>query len=349
MRNERWDNEVGAGRRRGRRGRRAVRLLRTRPAARRRLRGRPARRLPTPFGLVRAGVAPDHPKIKSVTRVYEKTARHAGLPLLRRRRARRATSPARSCSSATTRSSTRSAPRTTTGSGSRARTGPARTRPPSSSPGTTATRTTPTTSSTSPPSAPSSIGNGNVAIDVARMLVLDPDELAATDTADHAIEALGAAPVQRGRRARPPRAGAGRVHQPRAARAGRADARRRRGRPGRPRARRRAPRGSRPRATRRPGATSRCCASTPRASRTGKPHRVALRFLRSPVEILGEGEDGPVTGVRVARNRIEPATTAACAPCRPARRRSSSAASCSARSATAAGRSTASRSTSAAA
>ncbi|MGD0197846.1 MAG: FAD-dependent oxidoreductase [Solirubrobacteraceae bacterium] len=33
-------------------------------------------RLPTPWGLVRAGVAPDHPKIKSVTRVYEKTAAH---------------------------------------------------------------------------------------------------------------------------------------------------------------------------------------------------------------------------------------------------------------------------------
>jgi ferredoxin--NADP+ reductase len=31
-------------------------------------------RLPTPFGLVRAGVAPDHPKIKSVIRMYEKTA-----------------------------------------------------------------------------------------------------------------------------------------------------------------------------------------------------------------------------------------------------------------------------------
>ncbi|MGI9557013.1 MAG: FAD-dependent oxidoreductase [Solirubrobacterales bacterium] len=31
-------------------------------------------RLPTPFGLVRGGVAPDHPKIKSVIRVYEKTA-----------------------------------------------------------------------------------------------------------------------------------------------------------------------------------------------------------------------------------------------------------------------------------
>jgi ferredoxin--NADP+ reductase len=33
-------------------------------------------RLPTPHGLVRSGVAPDHPKIKSVTRVYEKTALH---------------------------------------------------------------------------------------------------------------------------------------------------------------------------------------------------------------------------------------------------------------------------------
>src|SRR5437879_5484539 len=33
-------------------------------------------RLPTPWGLVRSGVAPDHPKIKSVSRVYEKTAQH---------------------------------------------------------------------------------------------------------------------------------------------------------------------------------------------------------------------------------------------------------------------------------
>ena len=31
-------------------------------------------RLTTPWGLVRAGVAPDHPNIKAVTRVYEKTA-----------------------------------------------------------------------------------------------------------------------------------------------------------------------------------------------------------------------------------------------------------------------------------
>ncbi len=31
-------------------------------------------RLPTPYGLVRGGVAPDHPKIRSVTKVYEKIA-----------------------------------------------------------------------------------------------------------------------------------------------------------------------------------------------------------------------------------------------------------------------------------
>ena len=33
-------------------------------------------RLPTPYGLVRGGVAPDHPKIKSVTKVYDKIAAH---------------------------------------------------------------------------------------------------------------------------------------------------------------------------------------------------------------------------------------------------------------------------------
>ena len=33
-------------------------------------------RLPTPYGLVRSGVAPDHPKIKSITKAYDKTSRH---------------------------------------------------------------------------------------------------------------------------------------------------------------------------------------------------------------------------------------------------------------------------------
>lgn len=31
-------------------------------------------RLPTPWGLVRSGVAPDHPKIKSVSKVFERIA-----------------------------------------------------------------------------------------------------------------------------------------------------------------------------------------------------------------------------------------------------------------------------------
>src|ERR1700752_4484914 len=32
--------------------------------------------LPTPWGLVRSGVAPDHPKIKSISAQFEKTASH---------------------------------------------------------------------------------------------------------------------------------------------------------------------------------------------------------------------------------------------------------------------------------
>lgn len=35
-------------------------------------------RLPTPYGLVRLGVAPDHQKIKSVTAVFDKIASQIG-------------------------------------------------------------------------------------------------------------------------------------------------------------------------------------------------------------------------------------------------------------------------------
>ena len=38
-------------------------------------------RLPTPWGLVRSGVAPDHPKIKSVSKVFEKVATAGNLSL----------------------------------------------------------------------------------------------------------------------------------------------------------------------------------------------------------------------------------------------------------------------------
>ena len=36
-------------------------------------------RLPTPFGLIRGGVAPDHQTTKKVARVYEKTAQADGV------------------------------------------------------------------------------------------------------------------------------------------------------------------------------------------------------------------------------------------------------------------------------
>src|ERR671929_732303 len=39
-------------------------------------------RLPTPWGLVRLGVAPDHPKIKSVSRAFEKIAAQDGFRFL---------------------------------------------------------------------------------------------------------------------------------------------------------------------------------------------------------------------------------------------------------------------------
>jgi ferredoxin--NADP+ reductase len=38
-------------------------------------------RLPTPWGLVRSGVAPDHPKIKTVSKVFEKIAVEPGFRL----------------------------------------------------------------------------------------------------------------------------------------------------------------------------------------------------------------------------------------------------------------------------
>ena len=40
------------------------------------------------------------------------------------------------------------------------------------------------------------IGNGNVAMDVARMLALTEEELRETDTADHAIEVLDARKIR---------------------------------------------------------------------------------------------------------------------------------------------------------
>src|SRR3954467_3490273 len=151
--------------------------------------------LPTPFGLVRAGVAPDHPKIKTVIKHYEKTAAHenfrffggvdVGADVTRDELFERYHAVVYAF-----------------GAASDNRLGiPGEDRPGShAGPGFLAW-------SHGPPgfaerdfdlSATRAvvIGNGNVAIDVARMLVLDPDELAVTDTADHAIDAFAAAGVR---------------------------------------------------------------------------------------------------------------------------------------------------------
>ncbi len=39
-------------------------------------------RLPTPWGLVRLGVAPDHPKLKKVSRAFERIAQQPGFRFL---------------------------------------------------------------------------------------------------------------------------------------------------------------------------------------------------------------------------------------------------------------------------
>ena len=236
--------------------------------------------LPTPFGLVRAGVAPDHPKIKSVTRVYERTAGHQAFrffggvelgrditreDLLARYHAvvyavgTRDRQPAR-----------------------HPRRGPARLARgrPSSSPGTTATPTTPTTSSTSAAGARSWSATATSRSTSRGCWCSTPTSSASTDIADHALEAFARSGVARGRAARPPRPGAGRLHQPRAARARRADARRRDRRPRRAAARRSA-RSLSPTTPTRPPAQRRDPARVraARARRASAPRRAALPAL----------------------------------------------------------------------
>ncbi len=141
------------------------------------------------------------------------------------------------------------------------------------------------------------VGNGNVAIDVARMLVLDPGELAPTDTADHAIDAFGMAGVTEvvllGRRG-PAEAAFTNPELRELGELERADVivdpRQLDG------------------VAEPQDSTKRRNVEILReyAQRAvqGKTHRLELRFLRSPLEILGEGEDGPVTGIRLAVNRL---------------------------------------------
>jgi ferredoxin--NADP+ reductase len=259
--------------------------------------------LPTPFGLVRAGVAPDHPKLKTVTRRYEKTAREPGFrffggvelgsDVMRAELFERYHAVIYAV-----------------GTSSDNRLGIAGEDRPGSHSATEfvawynghpdyAEREFDLSVGTAVV-----IGNGNVAIDVARMLVLDPDEIKITDTADHAITGLGAASVERvimlGRRG-PVQAAFTNPELLELGELKRSDvivdpaemeldpySRAWLEEHGDKTARR----------------NVEILTEYSQREPQGKSHRIELRFLRSPVEIVGDDGEGPVTGIRVVRNRI---------------------------------------------
>ena len=152
-------------------------------------------KLPTPFGLVRAGVAPDHPKIKSVIRVYEKTAARDGFRFFGNVEVGKDVSVAElqehyHCVLFAY------------GTSIDRQLGI----PGEELPGSHSATEFVNWYNAHPDFADREydlscervvvIGNGNVAADVARMLALPREELETTDTADHAIEALAESGVK---------------------------------------------------------------------------------------------------------------------------------------------------------
>jgi ferredoxin--NADP+ reductase len=152
-------------------------------------------RLPTPWGLVRAGVAPDHPKIKAVTRRYEKTAAKDGFRFFAN------VEVGRDVSAEELRAHYHAVLYAFGASGDRRLGIPGEELAGSHS----ATEfvawynghpdfcdhefdLTATTAVV--------VGNGNVALDVARMLALPRATLAATDVADHALDALAGSSIE---------------------------------------------------------------------------------------------------------------------------------------------------------
>ncbi len=152
-------------------------------------------RLPCPYGLVRYGVAPDHEKIKSITLALRKVLETDGIRFLGNIDVGERPVRWRSCTSTTTPSSSPTAPRSTGGSGSTARSWRAASRPPISSPGTAAIPTPRSTGSRSTPSEVVVVGVGNVAVDVARILAKTHDDLRPTDLPDHVLDVLDASAV----------------------------------------------------------------------------------------------------------------------------------------------------------
>src|SRR5438552_2251758 len=146
-------------------------------------------RLPTPWGLVRLGVAPDHPKLKTVSRAFERIASKPGFRFFGNVEVARDLSPG---------DLTRLYDAVVYAFG--AQTDRRLGIPGEDLPGSWSATEFVAWYNGHPDFQDLEfdlnadravvIGNGNVALDVARMLALTPDELAPTDTTDPAIEAI---------------------------------------------------------------------------------------------------------------------------------------------------------------
>jgi ferredoxin--NADP+ reductase len=146
-------------------------------------------RLPTPWGLVRLGVAPDHPKIKSVSRAFERIAERPGFRFLGNVEVGRDLEHGDL-------KELYDAVIYAVGAQSDRRMGI----PGEDLPGSWSATEFVAWYNGHPDhqhldfdlsgEAAVVIGNGNVAVDVARMLALTPEELAPTDTTDAAIQAI---------------------------------------------------------------------------------------------------------------------------------------------------------------
>ncbi len=144
-------------------------------------------RLPTPWGLVRSGVAPDHPKIKTVSKVFEKVANEPNFRLF---------GNIELGSDLTIEQLRERYDAVVIATGSAL--GKTLGIPGENLPGSMSAATFVPWYNAHPDFKDEAIdlscdtavviGAGNVAMDVARMLALEPGELDPTDTADHAID-----------------------------------------------------------------------------------------------------------------------------------------------------------------
>ncbi|MEY4888349.1 MAG: hypothetical protein RL237_412 [Actinomycetota bacterium] len=152
-------------------------------------------RLPTPWGLVRSGVAPDHPKIKTVSKVFEKIAKESGFRLFAN------VELGKDISLKDLRDQY-DAVVLATGSAAGRKLGIAGEdleNVLSSADFVPWYNAHPDYVDVKVPMDCDTavvIGAGNVAMDVARMLALEPSELDPTDTADHALDAFKASAVR---------------------------------------------------------------------------------------------------------------------------------------------------------